>query len=348
MFCRATWDEQSFDLFKVLLNNNNSVFSTLLADVSPGGAVADHVAQLLDRAFGPSGLLLVEAHRLQKEPTAAILTRALEDPAELADSLRAGAEALDGLDREPSFDPADPRPLVLESRDGRRRRLEAGAAHAVARIVDQAEDFSPHAALRPIVQAACLPVVAQICGPSEILYLGQARGLHDLYGVTAPVLVPRLEATHLSASQAGLDESAEGENLDGLRAELLALLDLKQGTAPVQRAESSLVAAAHEFARLLRSDDPGLAARLRRFEERLTRSARRLAEAPSWRGRGQLGPAQAIHPRGRYQDTTLSWLPQAWSTGDPTGWAETIVNLCQPLRRPEHVAYSYPEDKSRG
>jgi len=348
MFCRAQWDGQAFELFKQCLINNSAVDSVDIEDISPGGSVADHVAHLLDRAFGATGLLLLEAHRLPQAPTTTVLTRALEDQPGLADVLRTGARALDAVDREPAFDPDDPRPLALESRNGRRRRLEAGDTQAVQRVADQPGDFSPHAALRPIAQAAGLPVVAQVCGPSELLYLGQARGLHSLFGVQAPVLVPRLEATHLMTSMAGLPPTAGGGNPEGHGAGLLGKLDLGQGRAPARRAEGALVAAAREFARVLRTDDPSLAPRLRRFEDRLARSARRLAEAPSWRGRGQLGPSQAIHPRGRYQDTTLAWLPQAWSAGDPAGWAQAIVDLCRPLSPPEHVTHAYPEDTSRG
>lgn len=339
MFCRAHWDETSFVRFKGMLEISNNHLDGVLESISSGSSIADHVAELLDQTFGPQGLYLVEAHRLPQEPTTAIMRRALSEGPELARTLAGGARALESVDRHPAFDPADTRPLVLESRDGRRRRLEPGDDQALDRLSRHPASFSPHAALRPIVQAATLPVVAQVCGPSEIVYLGQARELHQLFNVPAPALIPRLEATHLPASA-----FAAGEARDAL----LGRLDLSAGSAPAQRNERALLAAAREFAGSLRARDPGLAPRVQRFEERLVRTVRRLAEAPSWRGRGQLGPAQAIHPRGRYQDTTLSWLPQAWSADDPAGWARHIVSLAQPMAEPEHVVHAYPEDLSHG
>ncbi len=307
--------------------------------MSPGGSLADHVAKLLDQTLGPHGLYLVEAHRLPQEPTTAILRRGLTEAPRLANALAQGAEALQSVDRRPSFDPADPRPLVLESRDGRRRRLEPEDKSALDRLEADPFSFSPHAALRPIVQAAGLPVVAQVCGPSEIVYLGQARRLHELFNVPAPALIPRLEATHLNPASFDPGESP---------ASLLSRLDLAASPTPAQADAEDLLAAAHRFAGAVATQDPGLSPRLHRFEERLSRTVQQLAEAPHWRGRGQLGPAQAIHPRGRYQDSVLSWLPQAWSAGDPAGWGEHIISLSRPMAEPEHVVHAYPEDPSHG
>lgn len=307
--------------------------------MSPGQSLADHVAHLLDLTLGAHGLYLVEAHRLREEPTTAILRQGLTDAPDLARTLSRGAEALQSVDRRPAFDPADPRPLVLESRNGRRRRLEPDDKGALDRLEADPASFSPHAALRPIVQAAGLPVVAQVCGPSEIVYLGQARQLHELFDVPAPALIPRLEATHLDPASFDPNESP---------ASLLSRLDLAASPTPAQADEMDLLAAAHRFAGAMGAQDPGLGSRLQRFEERLARTVRRLAEAPHWRGRGQLGPAQAIHPRGRYQDSVLSWLPQAWSAGDPAGWGEHIISLSRPMTEPEHVVHAYPENSSHG
>ena len=285
------------------------------------GSFSGHVVDLLRAAFGPLGLRFVEAHRLQAAG-APILARALDEPTALASALTDGARALEALGLRASFDPDDPRPLVLESREGRRRRLEPADAEAGRRQASHPEDFSPHAALRPVVQAAALPVVAQVCGPSEIVYLGQARSLHGLFGVTPPVLVPRLEATRLP---------------DGAGPESLDATDLPGASADLDAALSRLLASVEEFERTVGAADPGLAGKLRRWHDAAARSAGRLAAAPAWRGRSPGGEADALKPRGRPQDTTLSWIAEAWRHGDPAAWGRHIVELCRPLEPPAHV-----------
>lgn len=339
MFSKARWNSPGFNRFKHHMVESQALSDSALKFIIPGSSLSDHVATLLDRTFGDQGLYIVEAHRLPQGPTAAILSRALQEPAPLAEALSQGAISLDEVQRSPSFDPADPRPLVLESRGGRRKRLEPDDRDAAKRLSEDPVAFSPHAALRPIVQASCLPVVAQVCGPSEIVYLGQARQLHSLFGVPAPALVPRMEATHLSPA-------VFAEHPDP--AELLMRLDLKLSPLPAQQAERDLLAAAHKFSETMRAQDPGLSPQLHRFEERLNRNARRLAEAPTWRRRGELGSTQAIHPRGRYQDATLAWLPQAWLANDPAGWGRHIVSLAQPMAEPKHVVHAYPESSTHG
>jgi hypothetical protein len=297
---------------------------------------AEHVAALMLDAFGEMGLVCVRASELTVAAPE-ILAAALADNDWAQGVLAAGAGRLARAELPVSFDPADPRPLALESRDARRRRIEAGDTGAAARQRARPDTFSPHAALRPIVQAAALPVVAQVAGPSELLYLGQARGLHERFGLAPPVLVPRLEATRVTASQ-----------LRALGVELGAL-DLDEAArrahafADDQRA---LETAAARLAEAVARAAPSLATRARRWQQAAERTARRLAEAPHWHGAGNAWTA--LRPRGRAQDTVLAWLPDAWRAGRPAGWARRLVGLSRPLDPPEHVLHLLPEETSHG
>ena len=150
--------------------------------------------------------------------------------------------------------------------------------------------------------------------------------------------MPRLEATRLPDD---LDPSL-GDT------ELLDLLDLRRdGPEPLARLQV-LEQALDDFRRELVADQPWLAPRADRYAARALRGARRLVEAPLWQRRGILGPSQGIHPRGRYQDTTLAWAPDAFAAGRPADWGAFISDLCEPCAPPEHVAYTLPEDLRHG
>ncbi len=55
--------------------------------------------------------------------------------------------------------------------------------------------FSPNVLLRPIVQSRLFPAIAFVGGPAEIAYSCQMGALFDHFGVTKPVVCPRLSAT---------------------------------------------------------------------------------------------------------------------------------------------------------
>ena len=321
MFHRASWDPAGFEAFKEHFKTIRNAFKVRLdPDRAP-----EHVARLIESTLGTQGLRIVEAHNLETAGRP-LLERAIRDPALLANQLREGAAALAHASLRSSFDPEDPRPLVLESAGGRRRRLDPEDPNALERLARQPEDFSPHAALRPIVQAAALPVVAQVCGPSEILYLAQARGLHDVFEVTAPLLVPRLEATRVRATD---HEQDVIDVITGARRTLL------------ESAANDAIEAAERFATAVEGEDPGLRRRLDRFLGKTRRDVDRLAQAPIWRGGGSEA-LMRFRPRGRLQDTVLAWLPDALEAPSPQAWSSQLVELCQPLQPPEHVLYSYP------
>jgi len=83
--------------------------------------------------------------------------------------------------------------------DGRRTTLRYGddryagltGKWTVGELADRAEQLSPNALLRPVVQDYLLPTVAQVGGPAEVAYLAQSQVLYQALGRVAPVAVPR-------------------------------------------------------------------------------------------------------------------------------------------------------------
>jgi len=85
----------------------------------------------------------------------------------------------------------------IRARDG---RLQIGEhSYAPAELAEEASEdpasFSPNVLLRPIVQDTLFPTVCYVTGPNEIGYLGQLRGVYELFGVPMPLLYPRASAT---------------------------------------------------------------------------------------------------------------------------------------------------------
>ncbi|MGQ0552345.1 MAG: bacillithiol biosynthesis protein BshC [Planctomycetota bacterium] len=359
-FWRSTWDERGLKTALEALSGTTSLAdssrsSTVRGIEQSASPISRHVSRLLLDVFGEAGLIVVESHRLRARALE-ILGTLLTSPDSSRDVLSAGALALRSLGLKPSFDVDDPRPLVLESHAGRRRRLASHDREATKRLFADPENFSPHAATRPLLQAASLPVIAQVCGPSELNYLAQARGLHALFGLTPPVLVPRMEGTLVSSAtldrfQGRLREvdlavpkpaSSESPELKGRS----LAVDLSEGGVADVRDE--FLRAAARFSRAVVTRDAQAAAGVERWLARLERDARRLETALVWRTRPRAEHDHSLWPRGRPQDTVLAWLPNAVRSPSLSEWGRGIISLARPLEAPQHIFYSPSQETAHG
>lgn len=61
--------------------------------------------------------------------------------------------------------------------------------------------FSCGVRLRPVMQGACLPVLAYVGGPAEIAYHAELRELFEWHGVPMPALIPRWSGTLCTAGE---------------------------------------------------------------------------------------------------------------------------------------------------
>ena len=122
--------------------------------------------------------------------------------------------------------------------------------YSAQELTDRAEQLSPNALLRPVVQDYVLPTVAYVGGPAELAYMAQSQVLYrELLG-RMPVMVSRGGFTLLDARTAklmdryGLTVPAFFHGEDGVRdaiAEKLVPPALTQEFGEVRRTVSSSV-----------------------------------------------------------------------------------------------------------
>ncbi|MHC4252220.1 MAG: bacillithiol biosynthesis cysteine-adding enzyme BshC [Planctomycetota bacterium] len=191
-----------------------------MADFAPreGEGWARWYSRLISDALGPEGLVVIEPQPL-RALSGAVFAKAVREREEIARLISRSCEERAGEGGPRQFGGLGGPPLFMK-RDGRRLRLiDSGSrlglkgAEAtyepdeLATLAEAEPDrFSSHAALRPIVQNALLPVVAQVMGPGEIAYHEELCRYHASAagaGRRMPVMWPRLSATVLDRRAAG-------------------------------------------------------------------------------------------------------------------------------------------------
>jgi len=158
---------------------------------------ADWFSTLLHRLFADEGLLVFEPCLARPYWTEPILDH-LNHWSEDLESIRRRGDRLadEGYDR--PLDPSEG-PNLFELNDGDRTPVRPGGDRSLddwkERVRSHPEQFSPGAALRPVVQDDFFPICAYVAGPGEITYHAQLGGLFERLEVRRAPLFPRMSAT---------------------------------------------------------------------------------------------------------------------------------------------------------
>jgi len=166
--------------------------------------------------------------------------------------------------------------LFFHLRDGLRlplRRRDGGYQSgdrvlSAADLAAHAEDLSPNALLRPVVQDYVLPTVAYVGGPAEIAYFAQSEVIYRTLLDRMPVSVPRASFTALDARAAKLLKRHEAtlhhcyEGLDALEAHIAARLIPADTQEALLSSAGSISGHIDELRAKLSKFDPTLAAAL--------------------------------------------------------------------------------------
>jgi len=153
--------------------------------VAPEHNIARWHVRNLARLVEGRGVVFVEP-RLLREPMRGF-----------AERIAAESERIDVLlTKDTGYERAlgAPEGAYLFAAGGGRVRLARGAPVP--------EAWSTDVVSRVLVQNAAFPALMAVCGPSEIQYWAQLRGVHEHFGVPMPAVLPRDAATLIDAGTA--------------------------------------------------------------------------------------------------------------------------------------------------
>ncbi|HEY0192053.1 MAG TPA: bacillithiol biosynthesis cysteine-adding enzyme BshC [Kofleriaceae bacterium] len=176
----------------------------------PGASWHAAFAGVLAELFAPEGLVIVDPRDPALADAAApIHERAIAEAGPIAAALTARCAELERAGRPVQIHVRPGAPLAFyhpDGAEGPRLRLEpdgaggfvevgTGRSHARAALIALARReprrFSTSALLRPILQDALLPTVANVGGPAEVAYFAQLGPLYAAFAMPMPMIVPR-------------------------------------------------------------------------------------------------------------------------------------------------------------
>lgn len=179
----------------------------------PGQRMGFAFACWLDDLLGRHGLVVFQAADPAAKPIVAnLFKRELEVPCHTACLAKETGDEMRRLGHAPQVDPTEDSVALFYLGDGERhsiKRKDGGfvsgdktfdADALRAEAVEHPERFSPNVLLRPLVQDTLFPTACYVAGPSELAYQAQLGGIYKAFGVEAPLLYPRANATLLDSA----------------------------------------------------------------------------------------------------------------------------------------------------
>lgn len=204
------------ELAKIRSELKESLFNTDFSDelwsildeaFKPGNTFFEAFGQLMSQLFSKHGLVLAGSnHPKVKELTGAFLKKSIVKADEIRNELENQSEQI-GQEYHQQVTLYDSNLFYLDKENGRTKisrngngwktdsGLEWNSEKLINEIEDYPERFSPNVFLRPILQDALLPTIGYVAGPGETAYYGQMKGMYRSFGLTMPVIFPRLSAT---------------------------------------------------------------------------------------------------------------------------------------------------------
>ncbi|MGI8746223.1 MAG: bacillithiol biosynthesis cysteine-adding enzyme BshC [Bryobacteraceae bacterium] len=177
----------------------------------PGVSLGAAFQRLLRQVLGKWGLLFIDPLDVAIRKIAApLLANALDRASELKDRLLERNRALTEAGYHAQVN-VEPQISLFFLLDGNRRitlrRQDADYAakdrrYSVQELADRAEQLSPNALLRPVMQDYILPTVAYVGGPAELAYLAQSQVLYQSLLGRMPVTLARGSFTLLDQRSA--------------------------------------------------------------------------------------------------------------------------------------------------
>lgn len=342
-------------------------FAGLVSDALESSATfGEWFSRILVELFREWGVVMADpgdrALRLLMKP---LFRRELAEPLASAVEMKRGGERLEASGYRSPIASIEGATNLFYYEEGKRRRLhfadgvyrvaESGREYEVAELLDILEDepqrFSANVALRPIVQDSIFPTAAYIGGPAEIEYFGQLGGMYRHFGLTLPIIYPRMSVT-IVETKVGKVLDKYGIGLDELRGGADAVTkSYARETLPESvsdafaRARATIDEAFGEVEREASKVDANLtrpAAQIRSkmshqvslFEEKVVRAHKRANEILVQ----QVGKAGThLFPEGRPQERVLNVFPYLFRYGP--SFLSQLADAIEVSEYAHHVIY---------
>lgn len=253
----------------------------------PGASMGEAFAAFIREIFAPWGLLLIDPMQPAIRKLAAPLIRqAVERMPELTEDLMARSRELEsrGYHAQVLVDAKTSLVFLLEN--GQRTALRRSTPD-FGSYAGRAEELSPNALLRPVVQDYLLPTAAYAGGGAELAYLAQSQVLYQKLLGRQPVAFPRSGFTLLDERAArhmnkyGLSHTDLFTRADLLHANIASKLVPASLKTQMDKSSAAVSAALDELSGGLRAFDISLAAALetsrRKIEYQTGKIARKTA-----------------------------------------------------------------------
>jgi bacillithiol biosynthesis cysteine-adding enzyme BshC len=190
----------------------------LLADLRaayrPGVGMSHAFGAWIESLLGPLGLVVYDsADPATKPAVGPLFVRELSTPGRTATLAAEAGAQMEALGYHAQVTPTPDSVALFHLGDTRQPIKRQGDGFligetpvAAATLVDEAtrapQHFSPNVLLRPLVQDTLFPTAAYVGGPSELVYLGQLKGVYAQFGVPMPLVYPRASATLVDSAGA--------------------------------------------------------------------------------------------------------------------------------------------------
>ena len=185
-----------------------------------GGSLADWFQRLLWRWLPESGIIVLRPDQPFFQSAASRFFKSeIEDPLASTDASMRASDELQSLGIASQIHKKSDRTAFFLVEDGVRKRVYAKSdgfdidgvptgKDELLRIAEQRpEELSSTAILRPVLEAAVYPTIANVLGPNELAYHLQLGGIYARHDVPRPAVVPRVGLTLLELrDEAVLDD----------------------------------------------------------------------------------------------------------------------------------------------
>jgi bacillithiol synthase len=186
----------------------DDVMKEVAAAYQPGATLGGAFRKLLEQTLKGLGLLFLDPLAAPvREVAAPFLSEAVQRVPELLAALRARNAAIAKAGYHTQVHIDDDSSLFFLLKHGRRwpvrwkdgRFSTKDRSYSGAEMGAMAEQLSPNALLRPVMQDYLLPTASYVAGPAEIAYFAQAAALYEKLLGRMPVIYPRNSFTLLDA-----------------------------------------------------------------------------------------------------------------------------------------------------